>query len=91
MLVHALAFAAQTVRVPKGGGQQTGHESGRRLRRNSRNSRLPGCKGHRMVRNSPPGKLSGIVTVPEGKTADDLRFEALAEKYDLSEESKGDH
>ena len=33
-------------------------------------------------------KLSGIVTLPEGKTADDVLFEALIEKYGL-EESPG--
>lgn len=30
-------------------------------------------------------KLSGIITLPEGKTADDVLFEALAEKYELEE------
>jgi len=34
-------------------------------------------------------KLSGIITLPEGKTADDVRFEVLAEKYGLGEEPKG--
>jgi hypothetical protein len=37
----------------------------------------------------PPGsvleKLSGIITLPEGKTADDVLFEALVEKYGLEE------
>lgn len=36
---------------------------------------------------APPGsalqKLSGIINLPEGKTEDDVRFEALAEKFGL--------
>ena len=40
----------------------------------------------------PPGstleKLSGIITLPAGKTADDVRIEALAEKFQLDEASK---
>jgi hypothetical protein len=31
-------------------------------------------------------KLSGIVTLPEGKTADDIRYEALVEKFGLARE-----
>ena len=42
---------------------------------------------------APPGsaleKLTGIIKLPEGKTADDLRFDALVEKYGLSELRKG--
>ena len=34
-------------------------------------------------------KLSGIIRLPKDKTADDVRFEALAEKYGLGEEPKG--
>ena len=33
-------------------------------------------------------KLSGIITLPEGKTADDLLFEALIEKYGLEDEPR---
>ena len=34
-------------------------------------------------------KLAGIITLPAGKTADDLRFEAMVEKYGLSDLRKG--
>ena len=34
-------------------------------------------------------KLSGIITLPEGKTADDVLYEALVEKYGLEEEPRG--
>ena len=41
----------------------------------------------------PPGsaleKLSGIISLPKGKTADDVLFEALIEKYGLKDESRG--
>lgn len=30
-------------------------------------------------------RLSGIITLPEGKTADNVLFEALVEKYGLEE------
>ena len=33
--------------------------------------------------------LSGIITLPEGKTADEVLYEALAEKYELEEGRKG--
>ena len=33
--------------------------------------------------------LAGILTLPAGQTADDLRFEAIVEKYCLEEEPKG--
>ena len=33
-------------------------------------------------------KLSGIITLPEGKTADDVLFEALVERYGLEEETR---
>ena len=36
-------------------------------------------------RGSALEKLSGIITLPEGKTADDVLFEALVEKYGLEE------
>jgi hypothetical protein len=32
-------------------------------------------------------KLSGIITLPEGKTADDIRCEALIEKFGLAKAS----
>ena len=34
-------------------------------------------------------KLAGILKMPKGQTADDLRLEALVEKYGLEEELKG--
>ena len=34
-------------------------------------------------------KLAGILKMPEGRTSDDLRLEALAEKYGLEKELKG--
>ena len=34
-------------------------------------------------------KLSGLITLPEGQTADDVRFEALVEKYGLEKGRKG--
>jgi hypothetical protein len=33
--------------------------------------------------------LAGILTLPEGRTDNDLRFEALVEKFNLEEESRG--
>jgi hypothetical protein len=36
-------------------------------------------------------KLSGIITLPEGKTADDVLFEALVEKYGLEESPRRGH
>jgi hypothetical protein len=42
--------------------------------------------------NAPSGsvlaQITGILTVPEGQSDDDLRFEALVEKYGLDEESR---
>jgi len=40
-------------------------------------------------RGSALEKLSGIITLPEGKTDDDLIYEVLAEKYGLEEVPKG--
>jgi len=36
-------------------------------------------------------KLSGIITLPKGKTADDVLFEALTEKYGLEESPRRGH
>ena len=33
-------------------------------------------------------KLAGLMTLPAGQTADDLRFEALLERYGLDEEAR---
>ena len=45
------------------------------------------------VAQAPAGstltRLSGIVALPQGKTADDLRYEALIEKYGLDEGPEG--
>jgi hypothetical protein len=34
-------------------------------------------------------RLAGILTLPHGQTADDLRFDTLLEKFGLEEESRG--
>lgn len=43
----------------------------------------------------PPGsaleKLTGIITLPEGKTAEDVLFAALAEKYELEGSPRSGH
>jgi hypothetical protein len=53
---------------------------------------LVAAEQNRVV-NAPKGStletIAGILKLPEGKTTDDLRMEALIEKYELKEEMKG--